>query len=68
MQDEISLNTLRKMFDQCTQDKEVPTMQKAVNQVLHKKRTIREFTLSAQIGEYDMDNVILDLRSVDGQN
>jgi hypothetical protein len=63
MQDETTLNTLRRMIDQCTQDKEVPTMQKAVNQVLHKKRTNKEFILSAQIGEYDMDNVILDLGS-----
>jgi hypothetical protein len=28
---------------------------------MHKKRTNREFILSAQIREYDMDNVILDL-------
>jgi hypothetical protein len=34
-----------------------------VNQFLHKKRTNKEFKLSVQIGEYDMDNVILDLGS-----
>jgi hypothetical protein len=38
-------------------------MQKVGNQVMHKKRTNREFILSAWIGEYDMDNVILDLES-----
>jgi hypothetical protein len=38
-------------------------MQRVVNQVLCKKRTSREFRLSVQIGEYDMDNVILDLGS-----
>jgi len=32
-----------------------------VNQVLRKKRTNGEFRLSAKIGEYDVDNVILDL-------
>jgi hypothetical protein len=63
MQDETTLNTLCRMIDQCTQDKEVPTMQKVVNQVLCKKRTNKEFRLSVQIGEYDMDNVILDLGS-----
>jgi hypothetical protein len=63
MQDETTLNTLCRMIDQFTQDKEVPTMQKVVNQVLRKKRTNKEFILSAQIGEYDMDNVILDLGS-----
>jgi hypothetical protein len=47
------------MNDQCAQDTEVPTMHKVMNQVLHKKRTNREFRLSAQIGEYDMENVIL---------
>jgi hypothetical protein len=34
-----------------------------VNQVLCKKRTSDEFRLSAQIGDYDMDQVILDLGS-----
>jgi hypothetical protein len=34
-----------------------------VNQVLRKKRKNIEFRLSAQIGEYDMDNVILDIGS-----
>jgi hypothetical protein len=32
-----------------------------VNQVLHKKRTNKEFRFSAHIGDYDVDNVILDL-------
>jgi hypothetical protein len=34
-----------------------------VNQVLRRKRTNGEFKLSAQIGEYDVDNFILDLGS-----
>jgi hypothetical protein len=34
-----------------------------VNQVLCKKRTNKEFILSAQIEEYDVDNIILDLGS-----
>jgi hypothetical protein len=34
-----------------------------VNHVLHKKRTNGEFRFSAQIGRYDVDNVILDLGS-----
>jgi hypothetical protein len=32
-----------------------------VNQVLCRKRTNGEFKFSAHIGEYDVDNVILDL-------
>jgi hypothetical protein len=38
-------------------------VQKIVNQVLHKKRTNKEFKLSTQIGEYDMDYDILYLGS-----
>jgi argininosuccinate synthase len=34
-----------------------------VNQVLRRKRINEEFRFSAQIGEYDVDNVILDLGS-----
>jgi hypothetical protein len=34
-----------------------------VNQVLRKKRTNGEFRLSAQIREYDVDNIILDFGS-----
>jgi hypothetical protein len=34
-----------------------------VNKVLHKNRTNGEFRLSAQIREYDVDNIILDLGS-----
>jgi hypothetical protein len=37
--------------------------QRVVNQVLRRKRTNGEFRFSAQIGEYDVDNVILDLGS-----
>lgn len=43
------------------QDKETPIAQRIVNQVHHKKRTNIKFRLSAQIGGYDMDNIILDL-------
>jgi len=32
-----------------------------VNQALHRKRTNKEFRFSVQIGEYDVDNSILDL-------
>jgi hypothetical protein len=44
-------------------ERTVPTKRKVVNQLLRKKRTNGEFRFSAQIGEYDIDNVILDLGS-----
>jgi hypothetical protein len=63
MKDETVLNALCEMIDHCAQEREIPTAQRVVNQVLCKKRTNGEFRLSAQIGEYDVDNVILDLGS-----
>jgi hypothetical protein len=63
MKDETALNTLYDMIDHCTQGRETPIAQRVVNQVLHRKRTNGEFRFSAQIGEYDVDNVILDLGS-----
>ena len=43
------------------QDKETLVARWVVNQVHCKKRTNREFRLDAQIGDYDMDNIILDM-------
>jgi hypothetical protein len=51
------------MIDYCTQGKASPTKNKVVNHLLCNKRTNGEFRFSAQIGEYDIDNVILDLGS-----
>ena len=61
MKDETTLNTLYEMIDHCTQGIKTPISQRVVNQVLHIKRINREFRSSAQIREYDVDNVILDL-------
>jgi hypothetical protein len=61
VEDENELHTLCSMIYNCTQGKEDPTENKVVNQLLHKKRTNGEFGFNAHIGEYDIDNVILDL-------
>jgi hypothetical protein len=63
MKDETSLKTIYEMIYHCTQGRETPITQRVVNQVLHRKRTNEEFKFSEQIGEYDVDNVILDLGS-----
>jgi hypothetical protein len=63
VEDEKALHTLFSMIDHCTQIKAVPTENKVVNQLLHKKRTNGEFRFNAKIGEYDIDNVILELGS-----
>jgi hypothetical protein len=60
MKDETVLNAL---CDQCTQEMEIPTIERVVNQVLCKNRTNREFRVSAQFGEYHVENVILELGS-----
>jgi hypothetical protein len=57
------LNALHGMIDHCTQEREVPTGQRVVNQVICKRRTSREFGITMHIGEYDMDNAILKLGS-----
>jgi hypothetical protein len=61
MKYETSLNALYEMIDHCMQGRENPIEQRVVNWVLHRKRTNKEFRLSVQIGEYDVDNIILDL-------
>ena len=49
------------MIDHCVKGMETPITQQMINQVLHRKRTNGEFKFNAHIGEYDVDNFILDL-------
>jgi hypothetical protein len=63
MKYETTLNSLCDMNGQYAQEREIPIAERVVNHVLRKKRTNREFILSAHIGEYDVDNIILDLVS-----
>jgi hypothetical protein len=63
MKDESTLSSLRRMFDHCAQEREQHVVHRAVNQVHSKKQTNKEFKLSAKIGAYEMDNIILDLVS-----
>jgi hypothetical protein len=63
MKDDFVLNTLCKMIINAHKKRNFHIIQRVVNQVMCKKRTNGEFRLSAQIGEYDVDNVILDLGS-----
>jgi hypothetical protein len=63
VEDENEMHTLCSMIDHYGQGKEVPTEKKVVNQLLCKKKTNGELRLCAQIGEYNIDNVILDLWS-----
>jgi hypothetical protein len=57
---ETALNAIYEMIDHFKQGRENPMKQRVVNQVLRRKRTNEEFKFSAQIGKYDVDNVVLD--------
>jgi hypothetical protein len=61
MKYETALNALCIMIYHCMKEREFHTMQRVLNQVLHKKRTSDEFRLSARIVDYEMDQVILDV-------
>jgi hypothetical protein len=62
MKDETAMNALCKMIDHFSQEREFPTMQRVVNQVLQKEDQWRVQT-KCKIGEYDVENIILDLGS-----
>ena len=63
MRDERALREMQSLTDKC----EHPVSQDAANIAIHQIKkyiwTGKEMRLSAQIGEYDMDEVILDLGS-----
>jgi hypothetical protein len=63
MKDETALKTLYEIIYHCTQERKTSITQRVVKHVLHRKRTNGEFRFNTQIGEYDVDNVILDLGS-----
>jgi len=63
MKDETMLSTLYDMISHYTRGRESHIAQRMVNQVLRRKRTNKEFRFSAQIGEYDVADIILDLGS-----
>lgn len=63
LKDEKALKELHSIIDKCDQELLEPVTEKVVNKVQHIKRTTKEFRLNAQIGDFDMDNIVLDLGS-----
>jgi hypothetical protein len=61
MKDINMLCMLYNMIDHYTKGRDIPFTERMVNQVLHRKRMNEEFRFNAQIGEYNVDDVILDL-------
>jgi hypothetical protein len=57
----LHLNMLHGMIDHCAKIKRYLSHNEQLTRYITRKRMNREFRLNAQIGDYDMDNIILDL-------
>jgi hypothetical protein len=62
LNDKNSLEVLQSLLEKCSSREEMKLQNKRVNQVRKKRRTSREFRLNANIGDFNMGNIILDLR------
>ena len=63
LRNEKSIEELQKLIDECQQSPSLSSTQCVVHNIMGHTRTGREMRLTAQIGEFEMDEVILDLGS-----
>jgi hypothetical protein len=63
VQDERAIQELQNLIRQYELGKIDPLLNREVHQIGKKRRTNKEFHLNAQIGEYEIDYVVLDLGS-----
>jgi hypothetical protein len=63
IKDERAIQELQNLIKQYEIGRIVPLLNKAVHQVSRKRRTNKELHLNAQIGDYDINYVVLDLGS-----
>ena len=63
IKDERAIPELQNLIRQYEIGRISPLLNKAVHQVSRKRRTNKELHLNAQIGDYDIDYVVLDLGS-----
>jgi hypothetical protein len=63
LNDKNAMDLFKSMLEKYSIEEGVGTEPKKINQVHRKKRTSREFRLNANIGDFNMGNVILDLGS-----
>lgn len=61
IQDENDVKKIQNLIRQYELGNIVPLLNKAVHQIARRRRTNKELHLNAQIGEYDIDCVVLDL-------
>ena len=63
VRNEKSIGDLQHIIDQCQPSSSASSAQHAVHNIMGHTRIGREMRLTAQIGEFEMDEVILDLGS-----
>ena len=63
VRNEKAIGELQRIIYQYQQSSSVSSMQRAVHNIMGHTRTGREMRLTAQIGDFEMDEVILDLGS-----
>ena len=61
VRNEKAIEELQRIIDQYQQTSSVSSRQRAIHNIMAHTRTGREMRLTAQIGEFEMDEVILDL-------
>ena len=63
LRNEKAIEELQKIIDQCQHNPSLSSTRCVVHNIMGFTRTGREMRLTAQIGEFEMDEVILDLGS-----
>ena len=63
MRNEQAIGELQHIIDQCQPSSSVSSAHHVVHNIMGHTRTGREMRLIAQVGEFEMDEVILDLGS-----
>ena len=63
VRNEQAIGELQRIIDQCQPSSSVSSAQRVVHSIRGHTRTGREMRLTAQVGEFEMDEVILDLGS-----
>ena len=63
LRNEKAIGELHRIIDQCQQPSLSGSAHRAVHNITGHTRTRREMKLTAQIGEFEMDEVVLDLGS-----
>ena len=59
VRNEKAIEELQRIIDQCQPSSSMSSAQRAVHNIMGHTRTGREMRLTAQVGEFEMDEVIL---------